>query len=229
MSDNKPVSFRLTTREFPSRGSLAIQKVFNHTAGVMSIEGDLYSEMENGLFDFLQSVKIDNSQNAFPYSITFAGLGAVGDTIICPPYSLMTSQVLQVAESKPKYFSATAGGVLVPVTFLNVELPYMIYSVAAAVSPIPTGVATNKSIAALTGATQVIVPANASRKRVVIQNPANNANSIWINYALPATGDYLSQEILPGQQFDTAGGAIALSAINVIGTNGQPVFAYEIA
>lgn len=231
MSDQNPVSFRITARSSPTQGALAVQKIFDFTGGVLIREGDLFEETERGLIDYIQSVKIDNSQNMAPFSLQFEGIGTVGDTVICPAQSVLYSPVLIAAQQTPRFIAASAGGVVIAATFLNIELPYFVYSTAPQVNTTPSvihGVETNHSLILAAG-TQIIIPANPQRQRAVIQNVANNANSVWIKSGGAATADNFSQEILPGQQFDTNAGPLTTAALNIIGTAGDAVYASEIS
>lgn len=226
MSDNRDVSYALTMRSFPSRGPAALQIGFDFTT-TAAIIGDLFLETERGLISNIQSVKIDNSNNGSAFSLQFFGVGALGDTITCPANSVLFSPALIVSEDVPRYVAKSAGGVIVPVTLLNIEMPYFVYSTAAAKAAIVTGVQTNHS-GTNTGADLIAIPANAGRLRAVIQNPQANNNSFWIQFGAVATADFHSQEIAPGQEFDTANGPLALTDIHMIGTNLDNFYASEI-
>lgn len=230
MSDNRAVSYSISLRSYPSQGAKALQRVFDFSNGALAFQGDFAEETESGLIDFIQSVKIDNSRNLFPVQLTVAGVG-IGDIVICPPQTILYSPIMSVGNGDPfRYIVATAGGVIVPITFVNIELAYFNYSTAASAKVTPsliTGIDTNHSFTT-DGANHVVVPANANRMRVTIQNPPNNASSIWVRAGVAATMDNFSQEIPPGAQFDTGTGPLSLGDINVIGLAGNACFASEI-
>lgn len=220
--------FPLTARNNPALGARALQVPFDFSVAA-SFEGDFMRELESGQIDAIQSVKIDNSLNASAFTLVVAGLGESGDKVVAAPYSIGTYPIF-VPPGTLRYTAASAGGVEVVVSFFSIELPYSVNSVlSSAPSPsLVTGVPTQQNIV-LTGASQVAFAANAARKRITIQNPPGNANSIWVNQGAAATADTASQEVPPGGQFDTGTGPLSLGAINIIGTAAQTVYAVEIA
>lgn len=228
MSANRP-GYQLTTRSFPSQGARAVQIIFDMAASVI-YESDLFLELTNGHIDFIQSVKIDNSQNPAQFTLQLPGLGEFGDRVICPPFTQGCFPVFVPISSKCDYHAASSGGVSVTVDFFNIELPYGTWSVLASNAPSAqvTGIETNFS-AACTGGDQIAIPANPKAIRRVVQNPAANANSVWIQFANAAVGDWHSQELLPGQEFDTNGGPLITGALHLIGTIGDHFYASELS
>src|SRR5581483_11253239 len=86
--------------------------------------------------------------------------------------------------------------------------------------------------AVATGADQVIMAANAARKRVVIENPSTSANSLFINFGAAATqnpgpGAPNSIEILPGGYYDSGFGPVDGQALHAIATAAQLIIAKE--
>lgn len=224
MSNNLP-SFQISARSHPSAGSKVIQEVFDFTAAV-SIIGDFLLEMMDGHIDNIQSVKIDNSQNPDQFILLVLGVGTVGDTIVVPPN---TQGVYPITApiGKLNYVASSFGGVKVPVNFYNIELPYYQASSVGQVSGIITG-ADNNFSGVCNGADAIVIPANANRKRVIIQNAAANNTSLWVRSGAAATEDNNSQEVQPGQEYDTGQGPISTAAIHVIGANGVTYYANEI-
>lgn len=220
--------YQITARNTPSLGPRAIEASFEFSTAV-SFTGDFMQELELGHIDPIQSVKIDNSNNPSQFIISFPGLGKHGDTIVAAPYSQGTYPIF-VPQGIMHYVASSAGGVRVVCQFFSIELPYSVNSVlSSAPSPsLITGNATSGAVV-MTGASIPAFAANAARKRSTIQNPPNNANSVWIKIGGAATADAASQEIPPGAQFDTGNGPLSLQAINIIGTVGQSVFVQEIA
>lgn len=227
MSANLP-SFQIAARSHPSQGARAIQAALDFTV-LTVVQGDFFFEEINGHIDFIQSVKIDNSANASPFTIVFPGVGSLGDKIVVPPN---TQGVYPVTSplGKLSYVASSAGGVVVSCIFYNIEQPYYQASSIAPPNPTPTVItgADNNFSGACTGADVAVIPANAARKRVVIQNSPANNTSIWVRSGAAATMDNNSQEIQPGQEYDTAQGPISLTAIHIIGANGVTYYANEI-
>lgn len=218
MSANLP-SFQITARRNPSQGSRAIQLLFDLTTA-SEISGDLLLEIEGGHIDFLQSVKIDNSDNASQFIMEFPGIGSHGDRIVVPPNTMGTYPIF-VTPGRLLYTARTAGGVTVLITLFNIELPYVNWSTIAPPQPLPTSVVTgvendHSGVIAAANVSQVAIPANANALRRVIQNPSANIGSLWIRTGAVATEDEFSQELLPGQEFDTAFGPLTTAVINII-------------
>jgi hypothetical protein len=229
MSANRP-AFQITARYAPSLGSRAVQIGFD-LADAALFEGDMYYEVENGKIDYIQSIKIDNADNPEQFILEFPGIGERGDRVIAAPFTIGTYPIFIPVNSNVHYLarSVQADGVEVIVSFFNIELPYSVNTVLSS-APAPsvvTGTATSGAVL-LTGADQIALAANANRIRATIQNPPNNANSIWINFGIAATADAGSQEIPPGQQFDTGTGPLSLADIHMIGTAGQSVNVTQI-
>lgn len=218
-------AFALTARYAPSQGSRAIQLPLDFSAAT-EISGDIFLSMETGGMDFVQSVKIDNADSDEQFVLYLPGIGTRGDRVIAAPRTIGTYPVF-IQPGKLDYIAQSSGGVEVVVTFFNIELPYIVNSVVSG-GGVAVGTATAYPLV-LTGADQIIIPLNARRLRATIQNPPNNANSIWVAQGGAATADFNSQEVAPGQQFDTASGPLSTAALHVIGTNGQSIYAVEIS
>lgn len=227
MSANLP-SFQIALRSHPSQGARAVQVVFDFTAAVL-VAGDFLLEMDDGRIDFIQSCKIDNSQNPDTFTITFPGIGTMGDRIVVPPN---TQGIYPVTSpiGKLSYVAVSAGGVIVPVNFYNIEMAFY-QAASVSLAPLPPSVITSRQTnhsGVCTGADQIAIPGNISRTRIVIQNSPENNNSQWIQFAVAATADYHSQEIQPGQQFDSAEGPLFTGDIHLIGTLADTFYASEL-
>lgn len=100
---------------------------------------------------------------------------------------------------------------------------------------INTGLATyavgpkDRSIASLSGSSQLLMPANPDRRDFLIKN--NGANDIAITFttAVAAANANGSIEIAPGDALSASvlGEMVPKGAIYVIGTAAQPVYAHE--
>lgn len=219
MSGNLP-SFEIANLRHPTQGARAVQLNLDFTSGERSIAGDFLLEVLDGRIDFIQSVFIDNSSNPDLVTLIFPGIGKHGYKLVVPPNTQAMLPVI-VPVGTVSYIVETLGDIELDLTFFNIPMPY--YQAASLAPPDPTptvitGSNTNHSgVIAAANVSQVAIPANANRLRVVIGNPPENVGSLWINFTNAATDDEFSQEILPGQQFDTASGPLSLDAINIIG------------
>lgn len=61
------------------------------------------------------------------------------------------------------------------------------------------------------GTAQILVPENSNRKRVFIQNPSAEVESLWIDFAATAVADSPSIELPPGSTFDTGSDPAGMS------------------
>lgn len=228
MSGNHPTSHLITLRSQPLEGVKAFQRTLDFTL-VSVITDDTLLEIQDGVISDIQSLKIDNSLNNSPLTIYFPGVGKSGDIVTCPANAVLFSPVIVPRMENYHYTAATAGAVKVPVTFLNIELPYLLIPLSVQSSPttIVTGTEVNHS-ATLGAGSQLAINANPNRLQVVIQNPSSNNNSMWVKSLLAAQADNTSQEILPGQEYNTGNGPVQLGSINIIGTAGDKFFAYEL-
>lgn len=225
MSANLP-SFEISARSHPSQGARCIQLPFDFTI-VTQIAGDFLLELENGHIDFMQSVKIDNSANPSPFTLRFPGIGTLGDKIVVPP-NTQGVYPITVPHGKVSYIGSSVGGVIVPVNFYNIELPYYQASSIAPPSPIPIAAIYVAKSGVVTGADQIIMFANSTAIRRVVQNSPANNNSIFINFGAAATANSNSLEVQPGQSFDTTQGPLYTGDLHLIGTAADNFFAYEL-
>lgn len=223
-------TFEIAANQLPSQGSRALPLPFNFAAADFQ-EGDTYEEQENGRIDFIQSVFIDNSENPAAFTLTFFGMGQDGFPIIAKPNSQGFYPVT-IPNGIARYSAQTdQADVDVLVILYNTPMAPNVWDIgAAAQNAVITGTTTNHSLTIAAGSTsEILIPANVNAKRRIIQNPSANADSIFIQFGGPATEDFNSQEILPGQTYDTAAGPIDTGAIAVISPGMMPVMAWEIA
>lgn len=63
----------------------------------------------------------------------------------------------------------------------------------------------SQSAVSVSNASSVLVVSNRFRRRLIIQNPQSNSNSIWLTFGeQDATADANSLEVLPGGSFSLA-------------------------
>lgn len=103
---------------------------------------------------------------------------------------------------------------------------------------IPTGTFTDRSgnIAA-GGTSQQLAAANASRKQLIVFNPADAAGQnitsvepLYINFtSAAADSGTTSLELLPGEEFNSGSGPVSTEAVNVVAaTTGHVYIAKEM-
>lgn len=211
-------TYEIANMSAPSQGARAMPlEMFSFAGGVTEYQGDTFQDQETGGIDFFQSVYIDNSQNKKPFTISFPGMGQNGFSVTAAPFTQGFYPVT-IPAGIARYDVKSFGGVPVPVILYNIPMPYFVYNTQAAASAVSTGQSENHSgFIAAANVSQVAIPANPNRLRAVIQNPGVNNNSMWIQFGAAATENNISQEIAPGQEFDTANGPLDLREITIVG------------
>lgn len=214
----------------------ALTHVFNFAAGGVTSPStfELFKQSEDDRLQFVQAVYIDNSLNASTFTLTLLG---TQQNITAQPF---TQGVYPAFAMTPLAVTATtAGNVAVSCLFLNMPVPYVVWGpstpAGGSTSPIVNGALTDRSGTLTLGASsQVIMPANATRKAFNIYNPSTAAlqaiavaESIFIKFGAAATIDGKSYEILPGGSFDSAtfGNFVSNQTINLIATTIGHTFA----
>lgn len=174
----------------------------------------------------IQSIYIDNTQNAFALSIL---VKATGQRIVIPAQTEAVRPILSDVVFQA-VFTSTVSAAKVVVVPLNIALAPYTYGplTVNATSSAVTGLYTDRSVAA-TGATQILMAANALRKGYIIQNPSTEIESIWVNFGAAATIGSPSVEITPGSSLPPYLG-ISTQQIQVIAaTAAHPIIAKELA
>jgi len=89
------------------------------------------------------------------------------------------------------------------------------------------GLVNDKSIASLSGSSQVLLIANPDRRYLLIQN--TGASNIGVNLAgsTAAIGGSGTITLFPGGSYEPASDFMPTNPVNVIGTAGQPVLCLE--
>lgn len=211
----------------PTEGPRALAVDLDHSVKT-SIDIDLYREETAGIINVIQSVWVDNSNNDFPLTLTFQG---TGQRLVIPA----TAQGLWpvIAPEKPSFNSASSGGVDVTIILLNVPMPMMQFGPVNVTVPVATGTFTNRGIELDTGGvSEQIMAADITRKRIIIQNPPSEFESLFINFGAAATDNSAtidSIELAPGETFDSASGPVSTETVNVIAaTTSHKIIAKEM-
>lgn len=197
---------------------------------------DLVQEIEQNTLNMLQSIYVDNSANANALTIIF---DQTNQRLVIPATAQGIWPVITPKDAPRFIASTTQAAVVVNLILLNVPMPLTQYgpiavtitNVNATFTPTVSNATDRGAVA--TGADQILMAANAARKRVVIENPSTTATSLFINFGAAATlnpgpGAPNSIEILPGGYYDSGFGPVdgqALHAINA--TVGSLIIAKE--
>lgn len=206
----------------------------------LSVELDFSTETELNLdftraqqgnaISFIQSVYVDNTDNPNPVTFQF---DQTRQRIVVPAYAQGEWPVIATDTAK---CIVTTTATLVPLCraiFKNVPMPLTQWgpisvNVAAVNATFAATVAnfTNRSGNTTAGASAQIMAANPARKQMIVQNPANNAESLWINFGAAADAGTNSYEIPPGQKYES-GNTVSGQAINIYSANVIPYMAKE--
>jgi hypothetical protein len=113
--------------QLPEEGakSIPLMSQLNFTSTVSSYVLDLTLFIELGNISFIQTIYIDNSLNANPFSVT---MNSSGQVITAAPYSQGYYPVL--APNPAKFtFSTLPGSGIIPVQLINTPIPGPVWSV----------------------------------------------------------------------------------------------------
>lgn len=121
----------------PKQGAQAIPFICDFNIA-QTLEGDLRGAFDSGVFDIVQSVFIDNKDNAGTFTLTMPGAGPNGSGVIqAQPYTQGYYPVSPaVGDGRFSVFSGD--GEIVPVTFYNVPMPYFVWGPTPGVLIVPS-------------------------------------------------------------------------------------------
>lgn len=189
----------------PKEGVKALPVAFDFSV-LDVIDFDLLIENTSGVFQFVQSVWIDNSDNPGALTLIF---GVTNQRIVAPAFSQGCWPVITVDQTRVRLSSPNHAAAVGQIILMNVPMaytqsgPFTANVTAAAIAPV---VADDFSdTIALGGASQVAIPANPARLGFLIQNPANEIAPLFVNFTDAASIVAGSVEILPGAMFPPNG------------------------
>jgi len=191
---------------------------------------DLVQEIEANIINMVQSIYVDNSNNANTLTITF---DQTNQKIVVPATAQGIWPVITPKDA-PRFVLATtpAGGLIVNIILLNVPMPLTAWGPVNVSTTInnPTYTQTpfvgttvdHGGNVVTTGVSQLLAGANAVRKRITIEAQSNNVNSLWVAFASAASNNGLNCfEIMPGGYFDSGNGPVSSEVVNITGTIGD--------
>lgn len=190
---------------------------------------DLEREQTLGQIDFVQSIYVSNFDNADVLVITLPG----GQIIHVPAGAEGWFPVAaEFGKFIGKFVTTAVPGLTIPIVLANVPVASQqwgpitvnIADVTATFTP-TVGTFSNESGNA--GASAQLFAANPAAIRRVVQNPASNINSIFINFG-GAAADATTFEIPPGGKFDTETGPIDQTQWMIYAPAATPFVAYEM-
>jgi len=166
---------------------------------------NFFKEHSTGVISFFQTVWVDNKSNANPLYVRMRG--GLSQEIEVPAGAQGAYPLFAVLPQPIEIETTQDTGLIIEVVFLNVPLaPYTSgpITVNATVVPIARGTYTDfSSTIAVGGTSQSAIPVNASRLALIIGNPSDEIESLWINFTDPAQLGVDSIEVTPGQTWQT--------------------------
>ena len=220
----------------PGKGNeAALRAVFPFSSGETSYDLAIDSTALRAVAGGIQGIYADNGSNAQQLIIT---ISQTQQRIIVPPYAQGFYPVLNLKGIQTNVNVTSSGGVDSSIYFLNVPTIANSWSTLAASSP--SGI--NVTIAAVTGGSftdrsgtvttggsyNQLIAANASRKRLYIENPTAESEVLYIAFGGAGSTGH-SVELVPGGFLDTALGPCTLQSIYVsAATNAHKVIAWEM-
>ncbi len=194
----------------PNQGAQCAPYLLDFTVNG-TVQGDLGQIYQSGVFDFAQSLFIDNSANTAPITITFPGLGPKGQSVVAQPYTQGWYPVA-VPMGDGRWSASTTTGQLVPINFANVPMPYVVWGPIPGVLVVP----------ALTNGVLNFAPLAVGDNQIIgaALLKTNKTYRMWLTFAQPANvqffdGPSANNNPLTGVIPMFGGGTIALQASGV--------------
>lgn len=119
----------------PEQGAQAVPVTLDFTANT-TFDGDLSACFGTGVFDFAQSVFIDNKDNQTTLTLTFPGVGNRGQVIQVQPLT-QGYYPISPGMGDGRFTAFTAGGQIIDVIFFNVAMPYFTWGPLPGVLVVP--------------------------------------------------------------------------------------------
>lgn len=118
-------SFSFPALVAPRKGPQGIPVSLDFTGGVISVDVDFALEQANGVIDFIQSMYVDNKDNAQNITFTFRGSGYIV-RVRAGQQGIWT---VIVPDGPVAFTAGTTGGVVVKTIFMNVSMPPMTWGI----------------------------------------------------------------------------------------------------
>lgn len=231
---NPKPNFPIANSTWPStgKGPQTITMNLDFTTGTV-INGDLVEEQQAGMIGLIQGVYIDNRLNGQSITFSFSGtnqritMGA-GQEGILPV----------IAPGSLRFSVTTAGGIIVPVMFLDAPTPYYTSGLvqveiagggggALPVDAIQEVTLVSTALNLPDGADHQLIAANAARLELQIFCPTGNVDPVRIAFGGATVGVGSDWEITPGGFWQGTASTITRQAVHVAGTAGDNVIAYQ--
>lgn len=210
-----PKFFALFSGLLPEIGPRAWRKTYDFSA-VASYSVDLFTETADGIINAVQSMFVDNASNNNALTITLL------DTLQRIVIPARSQAVVPFFGSKvPTFTIATTqvdGMAAIPIYLINMPLPFLVWDADPSGAARINRVSLTDYSGAATGASVVVIAANANRKYLHVANQSGNSNSIYVNFGAAAVSTN-SMEILPGGSLTMQIGGVSIQSVNILGTN----------
>lgn len=232
MSNSMKTAFPVFNGYAPKDAPKALPIPFDFST-VDSFEFDLLNENTQGIIGFVQSVYVDNYDNPNPLEIYVFG---TQQRVVIPAGATGIWPIFSIDQVKMRVSSANDPAAIGSIILLNVPMPLTQWGPIDVTANITAETITQVSAAnfsdviALGGTSQSAIGANANRKGFLIQNPATEIESLYIDFGIAAApGSAI--ELPPGAMFPPNGSPyVTAQQINVYAaTTGHAYIAKEFA
>lgn len=219
MSTVKGASWPVSNGYAPEGGPKALPISLDFTA-IAAIAIDLVQELQSGAINMIQSVYIDNSNNANAFTLLW---DQTGQRIVVPALAGGIWPVITPKDNS-RFIASTVAGPVIGIILLNVPMPLTQWGPQTLnvgnVNPVIVPFTDRSGFIAAGGVSQVLMAANGARKYFFVENPSTEAESLFVNFGAAASVNGAatpdSVEIMPGGMWPPAGTNIVTGqAINV--------------
>ena len=182
----------------PKEGPKALPVDFDFSS-VGSAELNLLLENTEGQIQYVQSMWVDNSDNPGALTIRFGG---TNQRVVIPANAQGNWPVITIDQVRATISSPINAAARGQIIFLNVPMPMMQFgpiTVNTAAAVLRGSWSDFSGTVAVGGTSQALIPANAARNGILIQNPTSEIEPLFINFDAAASVAGGSIELLPGQ------------------------------
>jgi hypothetical protein len=211
------VSAQIAAMMQPLEGSKSMEVILDFTT-TPTFTDDLGEEMSKAQLSFVQSVWIDNSQNAAQFTINFAGTN-LGQTVTVDPYHRGMYPVTAPA-GVLRYRAGGGQGTRVPIIFYNCAMPYFDWGPTPGVLITPNLLPKVINLKPAVAGNNVLIPGAVGKVTAVYRGIVSIDNPSLLQFTDGAGGALL----FPVQL--TAGGSLTWQASGVpwiIGSVGSDI------
>jgi hypothetical protein len=214
----------------PAIGPVGLPVTLNFPDRTATFDLDFTKTIQDRDIDIIQSVWVDNADNPNKLIIQ---CDQTQQRLVIPAFAQQSLPI--ICPQDPRLNVSCDGNQVfagkVQLIFQNIPVPIASWGPIdvtlnnVTVSQKPLGSNFTASTGNTGGASVVALAANVNATRRIIANPANNAETLYLQFG--GVADASALPLLPGEKFDTENGPIDQSAWQVFSVNNIPFSAWE--